>query len=212
MTLELSLARSGKIVALLAVLASACPLLAAEGANKAADPFAGAFFPPELVMHARDRIALTAQQQQTLRECVEKSGRRGKELRAKLERETTALAAIVKQPHVDEAAMSAQLDRVLEVEREAKHVHLALLAAIKNLLTPEQQAQLCKFVDASKHLQEKVERVQQIAHAWENAGRDTSSVAKTMDEKVRPLVEAGKVIEADGELDRLLEQLKEPAK
>jgi hypothetical protein len=57
----------------------------------------------------------------------------------------------------------------------------------------------------------KVDRVKQIAHAWEKAGRDTSPIAKTMNEKIRPLVEAGKVREAETELDRLLEQLKQTA-
>jgi Spy/CpxP family protein refolding chaperone len=62
-------------------------------------------------------------------------------------RQTAALAALAKPQHVDEAALGAQLDRVLEVEREAKHVHLALLTAIKNLLTPDQQTQLRKIAE-----------------------------------------------------------------
>jgi Spy/CpxP family protein refolding chaperone len=212
MTLELTLARTGRMVALLAVLVSACPLSAADGAKPAADPFAEAFFSPELVTLARDRIALTANQEQTLRDCVEKRRRRAEELRAKLERETTALAALAKQPHVDEAAVGAQLDKVLDVEREAKHVHLGLLIAVKNLLTPQQQAQLRKIEAASKHVPGKIERVTEIAHAWEKEGRDTSSIAKAMDEKVRPLIEAGKLIEAEAELDRLSDQLQQGAK
>lgn len=209
MTLELTLARTGKLIALLVVVASACPLPAAEDAKTAADPFAGAFFSPDLVMLARDRIALTVEQDRTLRDRLEKTRVRDDELRAGLERETTALAALVKQQRVDEAALSAQLDKVLDLEREAKHLHLGLLAAIKNLLTPEQQTQLRKIEEASKRVTQKVDRVKQIAHAWENAGRDTSSIAKTMDEKVRPLVEAGKLIEAEAELDRVLEQLQQ---
>ena len=43
---------------------------------------------------------------------------------------------------MDEAALVAQLDKVLDVERELKHLHIGLLVAIKNLLTPEQQAKL----------------------------------------------------------------------
>ena len=212
MTLELTLARTGLLVTLLAVLDWACPLLAADGGKAAADPFAGAFFSPELVMLAHDRIALTANQEQTLRDCVEKTQRRGEELRTKLERETMVLAALAKQPHVDEAAIGAQLDRVLDVEREAKHVHLGLLMAVKNMLTPQQQAQLRKIETASKHVPGKIERVKEIAHAWEKAGRDTSLIAKAMDEKVRPLVEAGKLVEAETELDRLIEQLQQGAK
>jgi Spy/CpxP family protein refolding chaperone len=208
MTLQPAPVQAIKTITLLAVLASACPLLAADRAKTATDPFAGAFFPPELLLLARDRIALTAEQEQTLREHMEKTQQRSDELRARLERETAALAVLAKQQHVDEAAIGAQLDRVLDVEREVKHLHIGLLAAVKNLLTPQQQTQLRKIEDASKHVPEKVECVKQIARAWEKAGRDTSSIAKAMDEKVRPLVEAGKLIEAETELDRLLEQLK----
>lgn len=183
-------------------------VVAADGAKPAADPFAGAFFSPELVMLTRGQLALTADQEQTLRECMEKTQRRGEELRAKSERETTALAALAKQPQVDEAAMGAQLDRVLDVEREAKHVQLGLLMAVRILLTPQQQAQFRNIETASQHVPEKIERVKEIAQAWEKAGRDTSSIAMAMDEKVRPLVEAGKFIEAETELNRPIEQFK----
>lgn len=68
-----------KFLAFLALLASPSPLLAADASKTAADPLAGAFFPPELVLLARDRIALTAQQEQTLRDRVENSRRRSRE-------------------------------------------------------------------------------------------------------------------------------------
>ena len=60
-----------KLITTLVLLASLCPLFAADHAKPAADPFAGAFFPPELVMLARDRIALTPEQQQKIRPVVD---------------------------------------------------------------------------------------------------------------------------------------------
>jgi Spy/CpxP family protein refolding chaperone len=65
----------------------------------------------------------------------------------KLKRETAALSLLAKQGRVNEAAIDAQLDRVLDVERELKHLHVGLLSAIKNLLTPEQQAKLREIVN-----------------------------------------------------------------
>ncbi|MCY2991027.1 MAG: hypothetical protein NTY19_24590 [Planctomycetota bacterium] len=50
--------------------------------------------------------------------------------------------------------------------------------------------------------------MKQIAHAWAEAGRDPAFRAKTMGEKVKPFIDVGKIIEAETELDRLLEQLK----
>lgn len=58
----------------------------------------------------------------------------------------------------------------------------------------------------------KVEHVKEGAQKWAASGRDPSAIGKTMEEKVKPLLEAGKIIEAEAELDRVLEQLKQDAK
>jgi Spy/CpxP family protein refolding chaperone len=205
-----------KLIVLLTILASLCPLFAADDSKKPADPFAEAFFPPELVLMARDRIGLTQEQEQTLRTHLVKTRPRSDEKRAMLDRENAALAALVKQERVDEAMVVAQLDKVLAVEREAKHLHVGLAMAIKNLLTPEQQSKLREVAKAGvaslseevrRRLTEKVERVQAGAHQWAENGRDPGSVLKSMEEKFKPLMESGKVIEAEAELDRVLEQL-----
>jgi Spy/CpxP family protein refolding chaperone len=205
-----------KLIAFAILLASLCPLLAADESKPGNDPFAGAFFPPELVLMARDRIGLTQEQQDALRTRLEKVQPRSDELRAKLERETGALAALVKQERVDETALLAQLDKVLDAEREVKHLHVSMAAGIKNLLTPEQQAKLREIAkggvaqlgeDVRQRLTQKLERVQAGAHKWAESGRDPSEVLRAMEEKFKPLMDAGKVVEAEAELDRALEQL-----
>ena len=210
-----------KLVIVFTLITSWCPLFAADESKKVSDPFNGAFFPPELVLMARDRIALTQEQQDALRARVEKTQPRSDELRAKLERETAALAALVKQERVDETALLAQLDKVLDVEREVKHLHVGLAVAIKNLLTPEQQAKLREIAkdggaqlgeDARKRLTEKVERVKEGAQKMAESGRDPSDILKAMEEKFKPLMEGGKAIEAEAELDRVLKQLTQGAK
>jgi Spy/CpxP family protein refolding chaperone len=50
------------------------------------------------------------------------------------------LVSLVKQPHVDEQQILAQLEKVLE--REVKRAQVTLLVHIKNRLTPQQQAKL----------------------------------------------------------------------
>jgi Spy/CpxP family protein refolding chaperone len=210
-----------KLIAFFVLLTAVCPLFAADESKPAADPFAGAFFPPELVLMARERIALTPEQQEALRARVEKTQPRSDELRKKLERETAALSSLAKQEPVDEAVLVAQLDKVLDMERDLKHLHVELLVAIKNLLLPEQQAKLREIAkdggaqlsgDARKRLTEKVERVTADARKMAEGGRDPSEILKTMDEKFKPLIEAGKVIEAEAALDRMLEQLAKDAK
>lgn len=210
-----------KLIAFITLLTSLCPLFAADESKTPADPFAGSFFPPELVLLARDRIALTQEQQEAFRARVEKMQPRSNELRAKLESETAALSALAKKERVDEAALVAQLGKVIDVERELKQLHTGLLVAIKNLLTPEQQAKLREIAkdggkqlgeDARKRLTEKVERVTQGAQKRADSGRDPSTILKAMEEKFKPLMEAGKIVEAEAELDRVLKQLKQDAK
>ncbi len=205
-----------RLLLVLAAITSLCPLFAKDESKKVPDPFAGAFFPPELVLMARDRIALTQEQQQALRTQVEKAQPRSDELRAQLEKETAALSALVKQERLEGATVITQLDKVLDAERELKHLHVGLGVAIKNLLTPDQQATLREIAktgfaqlgeDTRKRLSEKVERVKAGATKMAEGGTDPSAILKAMDEKFKPLMESGKVIEAEAELDRVLEQL-----
>lgn len=199
-----------------AVITLLCPLFAKDESKKVPDPFAGAFFPPELVLMARERIALTQKQQQALHALVEKAQPRSDELRTRLEKESAALAALVKQEHMEEAAVITQLDRVLDAEREVKHLHVGLGVAIKNLLTPGQQAQLREILkggfaqlgeDARKRLMEKVDIIKAAATKMAEGGTDPSEILKAMDEKFKPLMDAGKVIEAEAALDRVLGEL-----
>jgi Spy/CpxP family protein refolding chaperone len=210
-----------KLILAFALLTSFGPLFAAEDSKLAPDPLAGAFFPPELILLAHDQIALTSEQQAAFRARVEQTQSRSDELRSKLERETAALAAMAKPERVDEAAILVQLDKVLEVERELKHLHIGLLAAIKNQLTPEQQSRLREFAKDGvtqleqalrKRLTEKVERVQEGAQKWAASGRDPKAIAQALEEKFKPLMDAGKPLEAEAELDRLLEQLQQNPK
>jgi len=210
-----------KIAPFILLLALACPLFAEDNSKGPADPFDGAFFPPELVLLARDQIGMTQEQLETFRDRVEKAQPRSDALRSELERESAALSALAKQEHVDEGAIVAQFDKVLDVERALKHLHVGLLAAIKNLLTPEQQAKLREIgkdggarlaEDARRRLTEKMERVKAGAQEWAASGRDPSEALRTMEEKFKPLIESGKVIEAETELDRLLDKLKQGAK
>ena len=202
-------------------LAALLPLSVALRAGSPTDPLAGAFFPPEMILLARDQIGLTQAQNEAFRNRVEKTQGRSEELRRTLERATAALATLAKQERVDEAAIMAQLDKVLDAERVLKHLHLELLVAIKNLLTPEQQAKLhhiatdggSQLAEATrKRLTKKVEDVQSGAQTWAASGRDPSAIAQAMEQKFKPLIEAGKVVEAEAELDRLLELLKQDQK
>ena len=56
--------------------------------------------------------------------------------------EMQRLTELMAVPRIDLDRALDQLDNVLETEKQIKQAHLEMLARIKNLLTPEQQAAL----------------------------------------------------------------------
>jgi Spy/CpxP family protein refolding chaperone len=106
------------------------------------DPFAGAFFPPELVMQHQGEIALGAAERQTIQQAIQQAQTRFGDVQWKLSAEAERLGRLVRGESVDEAQVLEQVDRVLSLEREMKRTQIALLVRIKNALTPAQQAKL----------------------------------------------------------------------
>ncbi|WP_395736136.1 Spy/CpxP family protein refolding chaperone [Prosthecobacter sp.] len=210
-----------KHIVLTILLLSVCAIFAADNAAPKNDPFGGAFFPPEVIMQLHSQLGLSPQQLETFQARAMKTQPQSEELRKKLEAESAALAALAKKDHVEEAAIIAQLDKVLDAERELKHLHIGLMVAAKNLLTAEQQTKLremtkdggARIAEAARaRLTEKIERVKAGAQAWAAGGRDPSEVLRAMEQTFKPLIESGKIMEAEAELDRVLEQLKPDAK
>lgn len=194
----------------------------AKDSKNTADPFA-AFFPHRLVFLASERIALTPEQRGALLARVNKTEPRLEELKTALERKSAALTALISKERADEAAVLAQLNQFLDAEREAKLLQAGLGIAIHNLLTSEQQARLRELArnpGAVAKLEEqfknritaKIERVTAGAQQWAESGRDPSPIAQAMEQKVRPLMDSGRVFEAETEIDRVLDELNKDSK
>jgi hypothetical protein len=95
---------------------------------------------------------------------------------------------------LNEVALTLQPDQVLDAARYLKHLHIGLLAWIKNPLTPEQPAKLkeitkdggAPFVEATRQrLTEKVHRVEELMQKWAASGRDPSAIGKTHGQRHR---------------------------
>src|SRR5258705_12068288 len=106
------------------------------------DPLAQFIFPPELVMGHQREIALTDEQKTYLRGEVQRVTVRFTELQWQLQDEMEGLASLMKEGSVNEQQAQAQLDKILDTEREIKHLHIGLAIRIKNKLTPDQQDRL----------------------------------------------------------------------
>ena len=106
------------------------------------DPIGDNFIPPELIMQHQQEIGLSPDQKTYINAELQKAQTRFNELQWQLAGEMETMASLVKQEKVDEAQTLAQLDKILNLEREIKRTHIALVIRIKNRLSAEQQTRL----------------------------------------------------------------------
>jgi Spy/CpxP family protein refolding chaperone len=99
--------------------------------------------------------------------------------------------------------VEAALDRVLKQLNSSPDAKLIAPTA-GSAAIPADSAEM-----ARKRISEKVEEVKAGAHKLTESGRDFSAIAQAMEERFKPLLGAGKLIEAEAELDRVLELLKQ---
>jgi Spy/CpxP family protein refolding chaperone len=130
--------RSSLVVAVL--FAVGCSFAAAQAPGP--DPIGENIFPPDLVVQQQQAIGLTDSQKELLRAEVRQAQSKLTDLQWQLSDEVDKLASMLKQDTVDEQRASAQLDRVLNLERDIKRTQLGMVIRIKNKLSPEQQAKL----------------------------------------------------------------------
>ena len=86
--------------------------------------------------HARE-LNLTDEQKAFLRSEVQKATVTFQDLHWKLGDQMEALHDTMKSTSVNEQQALAQLDMVLDIERDIKRLHLALAVRLKNRLIPE---------------------------------------------------------------------------
>lgn len=113
-----------------------------HGSPDAHDVIARHFFPPEMIMaHQRD-IGLGEDQREAIQAAVDEAHAAVHDLKWDLQPETQALADLVAADSLDEAAILAQAERVMDLEKRIKLIHMSLVIRIKNLLTADQRATL----------------------------------------------------------------------
>jgi Spy/CpxP family protein refolding chaperone len=109
------------------------------------DPLAPHVFLPELVMRHAAEIGLDEKQRAAIKDAVVKMQTRFLDLQWDLQAESEKMARLLQASPVDEAAVLAQADKVMGLEREVKRAHLTLLVRIKNLLSDAQRAKLTEL-------------------------------------------------------------------
>jgi Spy/CpxP family protein refolding chaperone len=109
------------------------------------DPLAHLMFPPDMIMNHARQLNLTDEQKTFMRSEIQKATSSFQDLQWKLQDQVELLHQTMKSTSVNEQQALAQLDKVLDLEREIKRLHIGLAVRLKNRLTPEQQDQLHKM-------------------------------------------------------------------
>ena len=109
------------------------------------DPVADQLFAPELVMQYSHEINFTADQSKALKDEIQSSQSKFLDLQWGMQAEREKLVVLLRARPTDEGAVLAQLDKVLDREREIKKIQIGLLIRIKNQLTAAQQAKLMEL-------------------------------------------------------------------
>ena len=129
------------VFSLLVLLCAAC----GWGQPPGDDPIGQSVFPPELIMKYHAEIGLDDTQSKAIKDAIQKAQTRFTDLQWEMQPQVEKLAQILRANPTDEGTALAQLERVLNVEREIKKAQIALLIRIKNLLTDAQQAKLMEL-------------------------------------------------------------------
>jgi Spy/CpxP family protein refolding chaperone len=113
-----------------------------RGGPPSMDDFGRFLFPPEMVMQRQREISLTDAQKTLIVTATQKLESDVVALNWKMVDEQQKLSDLVQATSIDSTATLAQIDRVLDLERQIKRSHVAALVRIKNALTPDQQRTL----------------------------------------------------------------------
>jgi TonB-dependent SusC/RagA subfamily outer membrane receptor len=114
-------------------------------AGQAQDSFQKELFSADLALKYRAEIGLTTQQVGDIKKIHSDHMGAFTSKKWDLDAQVAILNKFVAQPAVDEKASLAQMDKVMKLEGELKHMKLAVLIKIKNELKESQQEQLKKL-------------------------------------------------------------------
>jgi len=136
-----------KALALFVLLLGLAVPLRAHGDELGGPPmgppaFLRELFLPSLVMEHQRDIGLTPEQRDAITKEMTATHQKVLELRWGLEEKSEALRKLLAENKIDEKAALARAGEMMDIERQMKQAHLALLIRLKNQLTPEQQQKL----------------------------------------------------------------------
>jgi Spy/CpxP family protein refolding chaperone len=125
-----------------AAFAQLAPGSYARSHDQVVPSFEHLLFPPELVMKHQAALKLTPQQRTTISDAVKALQSHSIDVQWELQDEQKKLMDLLAQRPIPEGAVTAQINKLLELESTVKRAHLTALVRIKNALTQQQVDQL----------------------------------------------------------------------
>ncbi len=113
--------------------------------TEGADPIGDKLFPPELILAHQQDLALDENQRKKILAEAEAVQRQAPSIQSQMQATTEQMTKLLGAPKLDEAAILAEAEKVMNLERDMKKLHLTMLVRLKNLLTLGQQAKLSEL-------------------------------------------------------------------
>jgi Spy/CpxP family protein refolding chaperone len=124
--------------------------MSATAQTASPDPIRDALIPPEVVMSHQQELGLSNAQRAAIESDVLIAQGHFVRWQSELSAATGKLVDILRESRIDQTKALAQMDAVLDLERQVKHAQLTLMVQIKNELTPQQQATAHDLAAAAK--------------------------------------------------------------
>ena len=207
----------------LASIGIAAALQVASGLNAqpqpSQDPLQDMFIPPELIMQYQDELGLSDQQKDALRSRLEKLKPEFEKKQQALQQQIRAVQQLLQEKELDESKANSQFEQILARENEMKKLQFGLMIGIRGILSSEQRAKALKLKQdwpqarqqLEQRLRAKMEKVHAGVQKLVDSGTEPSEVGTLM-QQFQPLIDAGKVKDAEAVLDQALSLIEEKNK
>ena len=165
---------------------------------------------PDMIASVREKLALTEEQQTKLNSQLSEARAQAEPLEQAVQEQKKALGQLLQDPSTSADVAAAQLTKLLDAEAAIKQLQLRALMGVRDVLTPEQLAQVKKLgppkVAESGGLEAKVkEKAGKLKAAVESIGVPPTEAMKYRGEEIEKLIKSGNFTDANKELDELIE-------
>lgn len=165
---------------------------------------------PDLIASVREKLALTEEQQSQLNSQLSEARAQAEPLEQAVQEQKKALNRLLQDSSTSADVAAAQLTKLLDAEAAIKQLQLRTLMGVRDVLTPEQLAQVKKLgppkLAAGGGVEAEVkEKAGKLRNAVDALGVPPTEAMKYRGGEIEKLIKNSQFAEANKELDELME-------